>query len=240
MKNFRYLAIMLLSILTIVSCQDNSAEEINDFNYITIDAFEKGLVVNEGTTLDTEFKVYTSKKMGADTTINLDVTTSMSSDTYSVPVSVVIPKGSNEVTIPLSLIDDASGLNRMGETMTIAINGPEDYFTGNSKVDVSISVLCPSDLAGSWTYSDGNGKTVAITQSSAGNYSVQGDNAFGSNYYYDISDACGNITITGGRLEDFGIPVSGSGTVSADKQTITLTYTVDGYFADRTMTLVKN
>ncbi|CAL2101951.1 lipoprotein precursor [Tenacibaculum sp. 190130A14a] len=238
MKKILYLAMLAISFMTLNSCDDDSIE-VKDLSFITADAFKKDIVVVENSNLDTQVTIFTSKKMGSDTTINLNVTTSMNADNYTVPASVTIPKGDNKVVIPINFTD--SSLNRMGETMSISFDGPEGYFEGNSKVDFNISVLCPSDLAGSWTYTNGNGKTVSITQTGDGTYSIGADNAFGGNYPFYISDACSNITVTGGFLADnFGIPVSGSGTVSADKSTITLTYTAEGYFTDRSMILSKN
>lgn len=237
MKKIIYLTILTLSFITFSSCNDNSIEP-TDINYITLDEYSKSIIVPEGTNVDTELKIFTSKKMSSDTSISLTVTTSMNSENYTVPVSVTIPKGDNKAVIPINFTDNS--LNRMGETITISFDGPEGYFEGHSKVDLNISVLCPSDLAGSWTYSDGNLKTVTITDEGSGKYTISGDNAFSSNYYFDITDACSNITITGGQLHEWGYTSSGSGIVSADKSTITLTYTADGLFTNRTMTLVKN
>lgn len=237
MKKYIYLAIAIVALVFLNSCKDSSTE-ITDLDYITLDEFSKNLVVNENSSLDTEFKIFTSKKMDSDTTINLDITTSMAAGNYTIPTSVTIAKGSNEATIPVKLTD--TSLNRMGETMSISFDAKSGTFAGVSKVDLKISVLCPSDLAGSWTYSDGNRKTVTITANGGGKYRVPGDNRFTSNYYFGITDACSNITVTPGQLDAWGYKTSGTGTVSADKRTITLSYTADGLMTNRTMTLVKN
>jgi len=238
MKKYKLLLILPLLFIAYNSCDDSSLDTTN-INYITLDDYSKSIVVPENTSVDTELKIFTSSKMSSDTTIDLNITTSMASDNYSIPASVTIPANSNEATISISLTDNS--LNRNGETMSISFNALEGYFKGYTEAELNISVLCPSDLAGSWIYTNGNGKTVSISETGDGTYTISGDNAFGSDYPFDISDACGNISITGGYLEDeFGIPVSGSGSVSEDKNTITLIYTVDGYFSDRTMILSKN
>ncbi|MDE0536693.1 hypothetical protein, partial [Tenacibaculum sp. L6] len=196
-------------------------------------------VVAEGTSLNTELKIFTSSKMSSDTTIDLNITTSMVAENYTVPTSVTIPANSNEATIPLSFTDNS--LNRNGETMSISFEAEQNYFSGYTNADLNISVLCPSDLAGSWTYTTGRAKTVTITETGDGTYTISADDAFGSDYSFNISDACGNLNVTGGFLEDaYGIPVSGNGSVSADKNTLTIVYTVDGYFSDREMILTKN
>ncbi|GAA4293422.1 hypothetical protein [Aestuariibaculum suncheonense] len=237
MKKIAHILLMLVTMASLQNCEDTYLPP--ELNYITLDESSMNIVVNENSSLGTELKIYTSTNMKSDTTVELNITTTMASENYTVPTSVTIPANSNEATIPLTIADNS--LSRSGETMSIAFDAPEGYYTGTSKVDLNISVLCPSDLAGSWTYTSGNGKTVTITETGDGTYTVSADNAFTTSYSFNITDSCSNLIVTGGYLEDeFDIPVSGTGTVSEDKNTITLSYTVDGYFTDRSMILTKN
>lgn len=98
----------------------------------------------------------------------------------------------------------------------------------------------PSQIAGDYIYSDGNQKAVTITAGSGvNNFVISGDNAFTTNYAIRVNDQCGAITVTGGDIQDnFNLAVSGSGTVM-DNGDIVLSYTAQGQFADRTMTLVR-
>lgn len=238
MRKIIYAILFAISSITLYNCESNALEPTN-VKYITLNEFSKAVVVPENTAVDTQVKVFISPTPSSDTTLNLELTTTMTAENYTVPTSITIPANSNEATINVN-IDDKS-LKRTGETMSIKLASPDDYFTGEGKVDFDISVLCESDLAGSWTYIDGRAKTINITKTGEGKYTVDGDNNFGTNYSFNISDACSNLKVTGGELQRrFSIAVSGSGTVSDDKKQITLSYTVDGYFTNRTMTLTKN
>lgn len=125
------------------------------------------------------------------------------------------------------------------KTVVLDITSSSQTVSDKNSTAITLQAICPSDLGGSYTYT--NGKAATLTSTGPGTYEVSGDNAFVSNYPIYISDVCGNITVTGGYLEDnFGIPVSGTGTVDYENDQITIVYTVDGYFADRVMVLVKD
>ncbi|CAM1361852.1 exported hypothetical protein [Tenacibaculum litoreum] len=237
MKNIKLFFLFAFTFLALSSCDDNSAEEVG-LKYITINETSKSVVVEENLSTDTELKIFTTQKMSSDMVVNITVNTSMAAENFSVPTSVTIPSGSNEAIIPISITDNS--LNRKGETMSISFDNQEGYFSGDTIANLTISVLCPSDLAGSWTYTNGNGKTVSVTETGNGMYTISGDNQFGTDYSFNITDSCGNITVTGGEIEEFDIPVSGSGSVSEDKNTMTIKYTVDGFFTDEEMILNRN
>lgn len=118
--------------------------------------------------------------------------------------------------------------------LVLQIDSSSETVSDNNKTKITLQAICPSNLAGSYKYINGNGRDVTITETGAGTYTVSRDNAFGSAYYISISDVCGNLKVTGGAIQSFGIGLWGNGTVNADG-TITLIYTVDGYFADREM-----
>lgn len=120
----------------------------------------------------------------------------------------------------------------------IAITASSQTVSDKYTTEVTLQAICPSDLGGEYVYTNGNGKDATITSTGPGTYEVSNDNAFGGTYPLNFSDVCGTLTITGGYLEDnFGIPVSGTGSIDYDTGIITLIYTVDGYFDNRPMIL---
>ena len=83
-------------------------------------------------------------------------------------------------------------------------------------------------------------RDVTISEVSPGVFSVSGDNAFTSEFAFLITDICSNLTVVGGDIpSNFGIPNSGYGTVDAETGNLTIFYTVDGFFTDREMILIR-
>lgn len=125
------------------------------------------------------------------------------------------------------------------KTLVLQIVSSSETVSDNNKTEITLQAICPSNLAGKYKYIDGVMRDVKITETGPGTYSVSSDNAFDGEFLFNISDVCSNITITTGIIEDFGFEISGSGTVDSDTGTIVLKYTVETFFTDRTMTLVK-
>lgn len=199
------------------------------------------------------------------TTANLDVSFDISEGTYGSMDNIEKIEfvksfnGGDEISIgetsvlPYNLVVDnlddllaGTGLVeddlRIGDVLSFRTkvhqNDGDVYYYNNSMGSFSLVINCGSDLAGEYQYTDGSGVDVTVTETAAGVYSISADNYFSSQYALYIRDVCGEISIIGGVLsDDYGIAVSGSGSVSGS--TITLKYTVDGYITDRTMTLVK-
>lgn len=237
MKNKILYFLTLIILTTFTGCQE--PVEPTGIAFITFEKPSESFIINEGTTLNTEFKIFTATNVGSDTTLDLTTITTLNAANYSVPASVTIPANSNEATISISITENNfDKIN--GETMSISFSSPDGFYSGETNLNIIVSVFCPSAIAGSYAYSDGNKKAVTITAGTGvNNFVVSGDNAFKSNYAFYINDQCGSISVTGGILIDnFGIAVSGSGTVN-DNGNIVFTYSAAGYFSDRTMTLVK-
>ena len=120
------------------------------------------------------------------------------------------------------------------------VSSSQTVSNGKHKTTVTLQAICESKLAGEYTYTN-NGRAVTIKSTGTGTYEASRDNAFASPYPFKFSDNCGVLTVTGGYLTDnFGIPVSGTGTVNKTTGDITFSYTAEGYFANRTMILKKN
>ena len=239
MKKFIYhFLFAILLMLSFVNCEEGLPEPTG-INFITFDEASKSFLLDEGSTINTEIKIFTASNVGSDLVIDLATTTTLDASNYTLPSSVTIPANSNEGVIELSITEN--NLDKInGETLDISFSSPNGYFNGETGLSITVNVFCPSEIAGSYIYSDGNQKSATITaDTNVNNFILSGDNAFGSNYFIKIKDQCGSISVTGGELQSrFGIPVSGSGTVLSNGN-IELVYTVEGYFNDRTMTLVK-
>lgn len=238
MKTYIYYILIFISIVSITSCEEIKPEPTG-IEFITFEERSLDYLLDESSTFNTELKIYTASNVSSDLTLNLNVTTSLDASNYTLPATVIIPANSNEGNIDLTIVEN--NLDKInGETMTIDFESPDGYFKGSTEINIKINVFCPSSIAGSYKYSDGANKDITISNGTGvNNFIVNGDNYFGTNYPFYINDQCGAITVTGGFLSDnFGIPVSGSGNVQ-DNGDIVISYTVDGYFDNRTMTLVK-
>ncbi|MDF2157315.1 hypothetical protein [Algoriphagus sp. CAU 1675] len=92
------------------------------------------------------------------------------------------------------------------------------------KMTVAIRVICPSDLAGTWEFA--NGETTEIEEIGTGNYKIVDLNAMG--VYYDpavyvveafFTDNCNILTLYGSSA--YGIQWRGTGVYDPDTDTIT-------------------
>lgn len=236
MKNkiFYFLTLILFTAFT--ACEEPA--EPTGIAFITFEEASKSYVIDEGSTFTTDYTIYTATKASSDITLDLSVTGSLAAANYTVPTTVTIPAGSNEGTFTVSIVEN--NLDKInGETMVISFTSPEGFYDGETELAIKVDVFCPSQIAGSYVYSDGNGAPATITAGvGVNNFVISRDNAFGAPYAIEINDQCGAIAVTGGDIVGLGIPISGTGTVMANGN-IVLSYTVDGYFANRTMTLVR-
>ncbi len=127
------------------------------------------------------------------------------------------------------------------KVVTLDIVSSSINVADNASTAITLQAVCPSHLAGTYTYLTGRQREVTLTETGTGLYTVSCDDAFRGLYSFNISDVCGNITVTGGFLEDnYGIHVSGYGTVNAAGDEITIYYTADGYLNNRQMVMKKN
>ena len=154
--------------------------------------------------------------------------------------SFTIPAGSLQANVKIEVL--AENLDSANPpTLVLQIDSSSEAVSDINTTKIVLQAICPSNLAGAYEYTNlpPGAYPVTVTETGAGTYSVSRDNYFGGSYAFNISDVCGVITITGGTLTDsFGIATEGGGTVDADTGIITFTYTADGYFSNRTMTLV--
>ena len=195
-------------------------------------------------TIPIEYQGKDGNPLSEDVTITIGVAAS-SEATEGVEFSLgetsfTIPAGEKFATATIQVVSENLDSSDP-KTLVLEILTSSQTVSDKNETAVVLQAICPSALEGSYAYTDGNAKDATIELTGPGTYVVSGDNQFGTNYSFNMSDVCGAITITGGYLEDnFGIAVSGSGTYDETTGVISLVYTADGYFDNRAMTLVPN
>lgn len=138
--------------------------------------------------------------------------------------TVTIPAGEFVVTFPVTILTgniDPSESPVLALVMESATGA--ELSDNYSELDLNIQVICPSDLAGTWVF--GNGNTVTVEEIGTGNYSIDNLNAMGG--YFGASniirglftDNC-NVTELYGTT-DFGVQWRGTGVYDPDTETIT-------------------
>ncbi len=157
--------------------------------------------------------------------------------------TVIIPAGSNVGELLIKVNSDVLEASNPPILKLQIVESSQKVSSNKNITNIKLQAVCPSNLAGNYNYVRADGtviKAATIKSTGVGTYEVSGDAAFRTNYPFNFSDVCGKITVTGGYLNDnFGIPVSGSGSVDKATGKITITYTAEGYFENRVMTLVK-
>ena len=241
MKKYILLFLVSFSLIAFNSCEESLDAKISDYNYVAFSASEVDLKVDKGSSSSATYQVAVSKASSSERTYNVVVDAAMSDAdpaSYTIPASVTIPANATSADLKVDVVD----VNIISsKVLVLKLEEKDGLIIGNgNSFKINLLRICVSDLAGNYTYSNGNGKAATVVKTGEGKYTVSGDNAFGSDYSFNITDGCDILNVTGGYLPDnFGIAVSGSGMVMANGN-LEITYTVDGYFADRTMILVKN
>lgn len=121
----------------------------------------------------------------------------------------------------------------------IAIVSCSETVAEVAKVSIVLQAICPSALAGDYVYTTGRKRDVTITELSAGTYRVSCDDKLKGEYTFDITDVCGNLKVIGAQVEGYGYAVSGTGSVDAATGEISITYTIEGIFANAEMKMKK-
>lgn len=153
---------------------------------------------------------------------------------------VVIPAGKNVGEL-LVKVKSANLDSNNPKNMVLKIIESSQIVSDNRNItSIKLQAICVSKLEGNYVYTTGKKRDVILKSTGVGTYEVSCDDAFGANYSFNITDVCGNLTVTGGFLKDtYGISVSGKGTVNELTGEITIYYTVDGYLNDRKMIMKK-
>ncbi|MBU3027726.1 hypothetical protein [Zobellia galactanivorans] len=150
-----------------------------------------------------------------------------------------IPAGSNTTSAVIMVNSANLDGDNPKEAVLEILTSSKTVSSNRNKIAITLQGICPTFLEGNYVYPD-SGREVTIESTGVGTYSVSADNYFSGIYSFEFSDYCNSLTVTGGFLPDnFGIGVSGTGSVDPETGTITFYYTADGYFSNYEMVLEK-
>lgn len=227
---------LLACLVFLVGCEE---DELERANYVTFESSEANIAVEQNGSGSLDVKVFTTLISGSDRTFDLvlDEASSLTTDAYMAPTSVTIPADSNEAVFTIDFTD--SGISNAGDVLIFSFMSKEGLYVGEP-LTVSVTRDCPSDLAGDYEYVSLPGYPVSVVEVSPKVYSINRDDYFGAEYSFQVTDVCDNLSVTSSVVEsDFGIPTYGTGSVDPDTGNLTIIYTIEGYFENRTMVLEK-
>lgn len=153
MKKYLILFIATVSMSFAVGCSSDDNLE-GGLNFVTFEADELGFGVQEAGTGSLEVTVFTGNVTGSDRTfaINVDESSTLNSETYTVPATVTIPGGSNESTFVVEGTD--TNLPNSGGSLILNLENEEGLYTGDP-LTINVSRICPFDPAGSYIDTSG-------------------------------------------------------------------------------------
>jgi len=255
-KNINKLFLLALFAISAISCLDDNEVDFGKGPIIT-QFTNKTITSNflqDGSNAVYEYEVPIEYRGGKGLALNEEVTITISVDAAASTAtegkefslgetSFVIPAGEQQA-VAIIMVNSAEldALNPL--KAVLSIDSSSQTVSDKNTTEITLQAICPSALEGEYTFeaarADKIGKTITVTSTGPGTYAVSEDNRFGGSYPIYISDVCGTITVIGGYLPDnFGIPVSGAGSVDENTGNISFDYTVDGYFSDSNITLIK-
>tara|TARA_R110001592_G_scaffold157863_1_gene388778 strand:- start:2305 stop:3030 length:726 start_codon:yes stop_codon:yes gene_type:complete len=239
----KYFALLSILALILVSC-DEEVLVFDSQGSSALVKFDRGsadlpIELGSSSTITLGFTV--SKLSDAVRTFDVEIDTDASnpvSGSYSVGTATV-PAGSYSGTIQITGTD--VGLEA-GDPRALVLKFSEvEGVTPDGRLTLNLYLFCPSDLAGEYTYQDGNRRPVTVTEISSGVYRVSRDNAFTTAYPFTITDRCNDIEVSDAAIEaNFGLEVTGTGVSDPANGMITIIYNVAGNLSNRTMTMKRN
>ncbi|NMH26708.1 DUF1735 domain-containing protein [Flavobacterium silvaticum] len=163
-KIFLFLPVLLISIFTLVSCEDDSVDKASTPNdLVSFGDYPQVVGINSGETIQIEGKVYATTTTSSDRVINLQVIsqslyndanpadqavaiTTANPDYFSVPATVTIPAGSREGVFQVSVtgldLYDENGVN--GKRIVIGIVPSTDY--ASNATYIGTHAVLPTDV----------------------------------------------------------------------------------------------
>lgn len=194
MKKYLRIFIAIVSLSTVVACSND--DDFTPPNYVTFAENDMGFAVNENTSGSFDVTVFTANTTGSDRTftINVDESSTLNSDSYTVPETVTVPGGSNEATFTVEITD--TSISNSGETLVLSLGDEEGLHTGNP-LAVEIARICEFEMTGTFMdnseFYEAEFPVEIMTGSAAGEYIVEDlfeegtDIAFTVNEDYSIT-----------------------------------------------------
>jgi hypothetical protein len=179
MKKYLLLLTVLFSTVLFVGCQYE--DDISEPNYVSLE-FKKGganVGVDIGSTSNYDVMVYTANIMNSDRefSVNVDASSTLISEAYSVPATVTIPGGTNEGVFNVQVSDVNLGL--AGKKLLLNIK-KEAGFSVGTPFQINVSRTCV-------------GKEFVV------DFAFDG---YASETSWSLEDASGTVLIEGGGFAD--------------------------------------
>lgn len=146
MKKHLILFLAAISTSFFVSC-DSTNDDFNPPNYVTFAQNEMGFAVNENTSDSFEVTIFTANETSSDRTftINVDESSTINADSYSIPETVTVPGGTNEATFTVEISD--TSISNDGETLVLSLGDEEGLYTGDP-LEIEIARICEFVMTG--------------------------------------------------------------------------------------------
>lgn len=152
MKKIVLIFLTVLSTSLFVGC--SSDDEVTPPNYVTFEAEELNFAIDENTSGTLDVTVYTANTTGSDRTftINVDESSTINADSYTLPQTVTVPANSNEVTFSIEVTDNSLGDS--GEVLILDIADQEGLHRGEP-LTVNIAKICEFEPVGTFINNSG-------------------------------------------------------------------------------------
>lgn len=126
-------------------------EELGQPNYATFEANTMDFSVEQNDQASYDVTVYTADLTGNDRniTINVESSSTLNAESYTVPANVNIPANTNEGTFTVNLVDD--NLSNNGGKLVLKLGTSEQTEFVGSPLTINVSKLCPFEVAGTYT-----------------------------------------------------------------------------------------
>ena len=146
--------IMIMAISTVfVGCQYD--DDYTPPNYVTFEAEEMNVPVDENSSASVDVTAYTADVAGSDRTFNISVAESstINADSYSVPETITVPANSNEVTFTVDFTDNS--LSNEGDDVLVLELVEEQGLSAGAPLEINVAKICDFEPVGTFTNESG-------------------------------------------------------------------------------------
>lgn len=151
MKKHFILIFMAVSTL-LVGCQYD--DDFTPPNYVTFEDDEMDFAVDQNSSGSFDVTVYTANTTGSDRTftINVDESSTINADSYSLPQTITVPANSNEATFTVDVTDNSIG--DTGDTLVLEL-AEESGLSAGDPLTVNIAKICDFEPVGTFINNSG-------------------------------------------------------------------------------------
>lgn len=145
---------MIMAISTVlVGCQYD--DDYTPPNYVTFEAEEINVPVDEDGSNSIDVKAYTADVTGSDRTftINVAASSTINPDSYTVPGTITIPANSNETTFTIDFVDNS--LSNEGDDVLVLELQEEQGLSAGAPLEINVAKICEFEPVGVFTNTSG-------------------------------------------------------------------------------------